>query len=300
MSRVAQGRTAIGEIPNPRPNPYRIPAGSPWFHVVNVSGGRSSAYMLRCILDAHGGALPARCEAIFANTGKERDETLAFVAELGDRWGVDVRWVEFDYDPNATPKYGAVEVNFKTASRNGEPFDALLESGAWLPAVTRRTCTSELKIATIQRYLWRRHGLTKRQVLSLIGFRFDEPKRWQPAMFRECATRYPMVVDGVTKEDVATFWAAQPFDLGIESERGNCDCCYLKPRRNLLSTIRAEPERAQWWIDVERRHGGRTFRIGESFAELRAAAIELGSGNEPIPPPGAGDEAEGLPCFCSD
>ena len=66
----------IGSIAPGAANPYRIAPASPWFHVVNVSGSRSSGFMLRQVLDAHGGALPARCEAVFANTGRERPETL--------------------------------------------------------------------------------------------------------------------------------------------------------------------------------------------------------------------------------
>ena len=99
----------------------------------------------------------------------------------------------------------------------------------------------------------------------------------------------------MTSSDVAEFWQAQPFDLGIASERGNCDLCYLKGRRNLLETIRAEPWRADWWIEAERRRDGRTFRFGESFADLKAAAL--------AEEPGAGDvagEDVALPCFCTD
>ena len=107
----------------------------------------------------------------------------------------------------------------------------------WLPSVTRRICTDELKVGTIDRYLYQRHGLTKRQTRKLIGFRRDEPARWKPALYQACEVAYPMVEAGVTAGDVAAFWQAQSFDLGIPSERGNCDCCYLKPRRNLLETI---------------------------------------------------------------
>ena len=82
----------------------------------------------------------------------------------------------------------------------------------------------------------------------------------------------PLVDAGVTKADVAAFWSRQVFDLGIDSARGNCDCCYLKARPNLLATIRDEPDRADWWIAAERR-AGRTFRRGESFEALRVAAL---------------------------
>ena len=278
-----------------RANPYLIADASPWFHVVNVSGGRSSAFLLHQVLQAHGGELPPRCEAVFANTGKERPETLAFVHELGERWGVNIVWVEFDHDPAGAKgrKYLARVVDFATASRNGEPYDALLRVG-WLPSMNLRTCTAELKIRTIDRYLWRQHGLTVRQTRKLIGFRFDEPRRWRPAVYDACETVFPMVEAGVTKQDVADFWARQDFDLGIPSERGNCDCCYLKPRANLLATIREAPGLADWWIRAEER-AGRTFRQVESFADLKAAALsgEAGRGSDT-------DMDTALPCFCTD
>ena len=278
-------------------NPYRIPDRSPWRHVVNVSGGRSSAYMLRRVLDAHGGTLPDRCEAVFANTGRERAETLDFVQALSDRWAVPITWLEFAYDPAGSPKTRAKVVDRETASLDGEPFSALLDSGSWLPSMTARICTAELKVATIDRHLWQTRKLTRRQTRKLIGFRFDEPARWRPAVYQACEVGYPMVEARVTREDVAAFWQSQPFDLGIPSERGNCDCCYLKARPNLLATIRDEPERADWWIEAERRRG-RTFRIGESFAELRDAALAP-TGNGEV---SAGDEeaGEALPCFCTD
>ena len=158
-------------------NPYRIEPGSPWFHVVNVSGGRSSAYLLRKVLDAHGARLPDRTEAVFANTGRERAETLDFVAAMGERWNVPITWLEFDYRPDRTPKYSARIVSRDTAALDGEPFTALLDSGAWLPSMTARICTAELKVSTIDRHLWQTRGLTKRQTRKLIGFRNDGGRR---------------------------------------------------------------------------------------------------------------------------
>ena len=282
-------------------NPYRIEPGSPWFHVLNVSGGRSSGYMLHQVLDAHDGRLPARVEAVFANTGRERPETLDFVQAMSERWAVPITWLEFDYGEanqgKETPKYAVKQVDRATASMNGEPFSAMLASGAWLPSVTKRVCTDELKVSTIDRYLWREHGLTKRQTRKVIGFRHDEPARWRPAVYQQCEVVYPMVDARVTKADVAAFWDAQDFDLGIPSERGNCDLCYLKSRANLLESIREEPERADWWIEAERAKG-RTFRIGESFEQLKAAATAPG-GIEDIGGPPEGGQLS-LPCFCTD
>lgn len=182
--------------------------------------------MLRCVLDAHGGELPPRCEAVFANTGRERPETLDFVEALTEQWGVPVTWLEFDYRPDREPgsgrtKYRARVVSRETASLAGEPFDALLDAGAWLPSMTARVCTAELKVGTIDRHLWQRHGLTRRQTRKLIGFRHDEPARWKPALYQQCEVAYPMVEAGVSAGDVAEFWRRQPFDLGMDWTRGN-------------------------------------------------------------------------------
>ena len=292
---VAPERNAALE--RPWVNPYLIPVDSPWYVVANVSGGRSSAYMLERLLAAHGGELPPGCEAIFANTGKERAETLDFVAALTEQWGVPITWLEYAYVKGAKPARQYRIVSRETASLEGEPFAAMLEAERWMPSTTKggRVCTSELKVATIDRYLFHRHGLTRRQTRKLIGFRFDEPRRWKPALYQECEVGYPMVDAGVTAGDVAAFWQSQPFDLGIPSERGNCDCCYLKARPNLLATIRDEPSRADWWIEAESR-AGRTFRRGESFAQLRDAALApTVNGMD-----SAGALGAGLPCFCSD
>ncbi|PXW15506.1 adenine nucleotide alpha hydrolase family protein [Paraburkholderia caballeronis] len=58
------------------------------------SGGRTSGFMLHEILCANHG-LPADCFVVFQNTGKEREETLAFIDECARRWGVPVTWLEW-------------------------------------------------------------------------------------------------------------------------------------------------------------------------------------------------------------
>lgn len=63
--------------------------------LISFSGGRTSAFLLRQILDAHAGRLPADVHVAFCNTGKERIETLDFVRECGERWGVKIHWLEF-------------------------------------------------------------------------------------------------------------------------------------------------------------------------------------------------------------
>lgn len=53
--------------------------------VISFSGGRTSGLMLRRCLDA---GLQPDVHVLFANTGKERPETLDFVRDCGLNWGV--------------------------------------------------------------------------------------------------------------------------------------------------------------------------------------------------------------------
>lgn len=104
---------------------------SPFFVVgpalISFSGGRTSALILFLILCAHGGQLPKDVYVVFANTGKEREETLRFIHECETRWGVRIYWIEWcDREGKATPaEHRFNEVGYNSASRNGEPMKAL-------------------------------------------------------------------------------------------------------------------------------------------------------------------------------
>ena len=72
-------------------NPYLLPEGNVQ---LAFSGGRSSGYMLHQILEANG-SIPGRAIVTFQNAGREMAETLDFVHEVGNRWGVKIEWLEY-------------------------------------------------------------------------------------------------------------------------------------------------------------------------------------------------------------
>ena len=264
--------------------------------VVSLSGGRSSAYMLYRLLTEE---QEKERIVLFYNTGKERMETLDFVAEIATRWQVGVTWLEYDYDGSARgtkndPRHTYRIVSRETAGTDGEPFQRMIAAGGgFLPNVHRRRCTQELKVRTGERYLKRHLGLPRAAYVENLGIRYDEPRRWQRAMAQEeCRVYYPLVERKTTKADVAEFWQRQPFDLGIDSEIGNCDLCFLKGKRNLLDTIRREPARAQFWIDLEESTGN-YFSDRHTYRELLAAAHYQ---DLPI----FADDEPDTDCYCGD
>ena len=98
--------------------------------------------MLRQIIDAYGGRLAGRRVPVFANTGKEMPQTLDFVQECGERWNVDIVWLEYASDGEHQRKFRNGDPRHRF-SRNGEPLERLLVTGACLPNPVTRFCTAE-------------------------------------------------------------------------------------------------------------------------------------------------------------
>lgn len=234
-------------------NSYLIPEPA----LISFSGGRTSAFMLRKILDAYDGALPENIHVAFANTGRERPETLDFVQECSERWNVRIHWLEYDPDEDHNTRF----VSHNSASRNGEPFVAVMKSrSGMLPNPVTRFCTIEMKIRRFYMLMHRIYGHARWN--SVVGLRADEPKRVEKQQARNeqkkdrWHTLMPLAAAGVTKRDVKAFWDAQPFDLrllnvGGVTPDGNCDLCFLKSESSILSAMRRRPDLAQWWIDRE-------------------------------------------------
>ena len=105
-------------------NPFRIIEPT----VLSFSGGRTSAYLLKKVLDANDGILPEDSLCVFANTGKEEEATLEFVQNCSEKWSVNIHWVEYR---SSGKKFA--EVNFNTASRRGEPFEEMIRHYGYLP-----------------------------------------------------------------------------------------------------------------------------------------------------------------------
>jgi 3'-phosphoadenosine 5'-phosphosulfate sulfotransferase (PAPS reductase)/FAD synthetase len=226
-------------------NPYRIEGPAR----ISFSGGRTSAFMLHQIVQAHGGRLPDDVIVTFANTGKERPETLRFVHECGERWGADIVWVEWR---DGAPSFE--RVGFNSASRDGEPFAALTLKKKRLPNWQERWCTQFLKVGPMEAYT-NSLGWPSGSFAEVVGLRDDEFLRIIKGMEKAAKTGrrmlYPLAKAKIRKADVMAFWARQDFDLGLEPWEGNCDLCFLKGRAIKKRIIRTNPEAAAWWMGQE-------------------------------------------------
>lgn len=259
------------------PNPFRITGPA----IVNVSGGRTSGFMLHQILDAHDGKLPPDVHAVFCNTGREMPATLDFVDEMARQWSVYIQWLEYRRDPE-TGRQWAEPVSHNSASRQGEPFEMLLQARGWmLPGPKMRFCTEELKMRTVHR--WVRAELGWGWHRRYLGLRADELHRVQRIALRNKERKdghfgsCPLAKARMTKlQHVTPFWATQLFDLGIEGDwEGNCDGCFLKRQSALVRMTLDHPMLMVWWQRMEAQAKARGYTNGQFRAPDRESYAEL-------------------------
>jgi len=230
-------------------NPYKIDLPG----VVSFSGGRTSGFLLRHVLDAYGGQ-PEGLVVSFQNTGLEHPATYDFVVRVAEEWGVDIKWLEYDLDGEGEHSFR--QVTPETASRKGEPFTKLIKKRGYLPNPVSRICSVNLKMRTLDRYLQtlpsHAEGYT-----NAIGLRYDEPRRALRAKGDNAReeVEVPMYHARHTEEDVLAFWKQQAFDLELPltgNMAGNCVGCFLKSRGKLEWLMKYMPEHFDWWIQAER------------------------------------------------
>jgi 3'-phosphoadenosine 5'-phosphosulfate sulfotransferase (PAPS reductase)/FAD synthetase len=211
--------------------------------MISFSGGRTSAYMTDRLLRE---LSPAQVIVCFANTGKEEPATLDFVHSCDLHWNGLVNWLEYD------PIHKFRIVDYETASRQGEPFAALIEKRMYLPNVVHRFCTQDLKIRVIKHFML---SLGYRHWTNVVGIRHDEPARWARTQGIAEKERWdvwlPLVDWKISKQMVLEYWRSMPFDLHLEHYQGNCDLCFLKGRNKIKRLLAEHPEKADWWIAQE-------------------------------------------------
>lgn len=269
---------------------------------ISFSGGRTSAYMLWRVLQSNHG-LPDDCVVCFANTGKEEAATLRFVQRCSEEWDVPIVWVE--YTPHEETRQRFKVVNFETASRQGEPLEAVIRAKQYLPNPVTRFCTVETKIRTIANYLLS-IGFAESQAegerISMIGIRADEPLRAAKIADK---WRVPLYLAGVDVHQVGEFWGRQPFNLELPTYNGrtlagNCDLCFLKPANQVFTLIKEKPDRAIWWAKMESlalslasKPSGAVFRSDRpSYQQMLDYSKQQADMFD--------SDEEGIGCFCGD
>lgn len=228
--------------------------------VCSFSGGETSAYMAIKLKEKHNN----KVSFVFANTGEEMEETLVFADRVDREYGLGLVWIEAVINPEKGKGTTYKVVDFKTASRNGEPFERMIEVYG-LPNPVRMYCTRELKTVPLTKYKKDHHP----GCLTAVGIRADEVDRISPN-HKEKGLIYPLVNQWpMTKNQVNSFWREQPFRLNLKHYQGNCKWCYKKSFSKLAWIMKQNPEYFEFPERMERVHAKTNWTIHGNDGEAK-------------------------------
>ena len=236
--------------------------------VCTFSGGRTSAFM-GLFLKEYKKYEDFDKVFIFANTGKEREETLEFIDKCDKEWDLGVVWLEAKINKEKGKGTDFKVVDFETASRKGEPFKDMLEVYP-LPNNMASNCTRELKLQPINKFV---KSLNYKEVITAMGIRYDERHRMSNTAIEQNVI-YPLIQDiKVDSKFIRNWWDRQSFDLELKDYEGNCDLCFKKSLKKRLTIVKENPLIANWWLDMENNYSRESIprfdlRTNKSIEEI--------------------------------
>jgi hypothetical protein len=266
--------------------------------LISFSFGESSAFMTIKLWERYKNRNDVNVLVCFANTGKEREETLEFGKRVQEHYDIPVFWLEAYVSPVMGKGVMPVIVDFDTASRDGKPmFDQAEKLGNC--GISTTHCTRDLKTRTIMKFA--KAYFNGEPYENLQGIRFDEQSRidWESA--KEKNWDYPLASDKELisyKSGIRTFWRRHKkqhgWRLDLKPYEGNCDLCFKKSDRKLIQSIRDRPCSVIAWKTMELISSTDEF---DMYRQHRTIDDLLELAKEDIPPDLFSDF--GGACLCS-
>jgi hypothetical protein len=217
---------------------------------VSFSGGRTSAYMAKYLIDNWGHKYDFIF--VFANTGQEHENTLKFIDNCDKAWGLNLFWIEAVVNPEKGKGIRHKIVSYETAARDGEPFEQQIKKEG-IPNATFNQCSERLKLLPMMSF--RRSLGFRAKHQAAVGIRIDEVDRVNFEAKERGELIYPLVfMRPTTKGEVIAWWSNQDFDLEVPEHLGNCVTCWKKSDRKLMTIAKNEPERFNFFARMEKEH----------------------------------------------
>lgn len=212
--------------------------------VATVSGGRTSMFLAKYIKE-HPKYKDFNILFVYANTGKEDERTLEFINRCDKEFNLGVVWIECVVNPEKGKGTGYKIIDFKSASRNGEPFEDVMKKYG-LPSKLYRHCTREMKDVPMNKLA--KDHFNGEEYVTALGIRADEPHR----ISKNPKFVYPLAHDIIADEKfIRDWWSRQSFDLDLKDYEGNCDLCFLKSIRKKKTILKYDKFKSKWWADME-------------------------------------------------
>jgi len=227
-------------------------------HVVNFSGGRTSAYMVH-LFETRKQTEDINVEYIFQDTGAEHPATYKFIRDIVDHWGIELTCLRVDINPEMGKGNGYKIISLDDCQQDLLPFLDMAEKYG-TPYQQGAFCTQFMKTRPCEKYCSEKYG--KDGYTKWLGMRIDEPSRikktkYQFDLFTEVRkidtglknVKYLADISSYEKQDILDWWSHQDFDLEIEGDvLGNCVFCIKRGANKLALAARKEPGMAKNFI----------------------------------------------------
>lgn len=220
--------------------------------LISFSGGETSAAMLWWLLKNKSNEYDFKI--VFANTGRENEQTLLFVKKCAEFFGIEIIWIESNVWGSVAKKNKHKIVTFETATRNSDwrktkntPYEQMVIKYG-LASISNKFSTRELKDKPIQSYM-RSIGFKDEDYDIFIGIRSDEMDRQKEKKDTEKRTFIYPFIKWVrwTKKHVNFWWSQMNFRLDIPGYAGNCVMCYKKQLEKIIQIYIDDA----WKLDFE-------------------------------------------------
>lgn len=185
---------------------------------------------------------------VMANTSKERSESLEFMDRCDKHFGLDLKWVEAEINQEAGVGTSYKLCKYEDLKTNGEIFeDGIKKYG--IASVANKWCNREMKTVPMKKFADDIFGSNNYSIA--IGIRIDEIDRVSNS-YDSNNIFYPLIEHNIDHRARNSFWADSPIRITIPAFKGNCDFCFEKSKRKLLTIIQEDGEMvSDWWNKME-------------------------------------------------
>ena len=188
---------------------------------------------------------------VMANTSKEHKESLIFMNKCDEYFNLNMNWIEAIFNPIKGKGVNFRVVKYKDLKTKGEIFEQGIKK-LGIPCKINKWCNRDMKIVPIKKFADDYFGLNNYSIA--VGMRADEMDRVGKA-YKTNNTFYPLLDNGITTKDRNKFWHNKPIKIGIPAHKGNCDKCFEKSNRKLMTITVQEPELDNWWLEMQNEYG---------------------------------------------
>ena len=198
-----------------------------------------------------------------ANTSKERTESLSFMNECDKLYKLDLKWIEAEFHEKGIGVTAKL-VKYKNLKTKGEIFeDGIKKLG--IPSNVNKWCNRDMKLIPLKKYADSVFGLNNYSIA--VGLRIDEMDRVRKD-YKDNNVFYPLMDYKISKKERNKFWDNEPIKITIPAYKGNCDLCFEKSNRKLMTIIKEEPDKAIWWDSMIKKYSHIEKENSPSYNDL--------------------------------